>query len=132
MTNKSVKIKNILNFHNGRGSQEGLIGELKTCAQCDLIPVRKKHGNQIFFISGILAHNLGRELQMNTLEKKRNTSMKRASLWKFSKLSTLGSKLIRCAGRLTRPQGKLKLTINKNKLIMEEFSHFREKLDKAA
>src|SRR5208282_4938830 len=28
-TNKFEKIKNILNFHNGRGSQEGLIGELK-------------------------------------------------------------------------------------------------------
>lgn len=132
ITNKSGKIKNILSFHNGRGSQEGLIGELKTCAQCDLIPVRKKCGNQIFFTSGILAHNLGRELQMNTSRKQRNTTTKRAALWEFRKLSTLGLKLIRCAGRLTRPQGKLKLTINKNKLIMEEFSYIREVLDKAA
>jgi Transposase DDE domain group 1 len=132
VTNKSGKMKNILNFHSGRGSQEGLIGELKTGAQCDLIPVRKKCGNQIFFTSGILAHNLGRELQMGTLEKQRNTTTKRAALWKFKKLNTIGSKLIRCAGRLTRPQGKLKLTINKNRLIMDEFSRIREILDKAA
>jgi hypothetical protein len=132
VTNKSGKMKNILNFHSGRGSQEGLIGELKTGAQCDLIPVRKKCGNQIFFTSGILAHNLGRELQMSTLEKQRNTTTKRAALWKFKKLNTIGSKLIRCAGRLTRPQGKLKLTINKNRLIMDEFSRIRKILDKAA
>jgi hypothetical protein len=132
VTNKSCRMKNIVNFHNGRGSQEGIIGELKTYSQCDLVPVRKKCGNQVFFISGILAHNLGRELQMSALKRQRNTTEKRASLWKFKQLGTLRSTLVRCAGRLTRPQGKLKLTMNNNRFVKNELLHILETLEQAA
>ncbi len=69
-----------------------------------MVPVRKKCGNQIFFISGILAHNLGRELQMSTLERQRNTTEKRSALWGFKQLGALRSTLVQCAGRLTRPR----------------------------
>jgi hypothetical protein len=40
VTNKLVRMKNILAFRNGRGSQEGVFGELKSHAQADYVPVR--------------------------------------------------------------------------------------------
>jgi len=48
ITNKKNTMKNVLHFHNGRGCQEGFIGELKSGCQMDYIPVRKRSGNQIF------------------------------------------------------------------------------------
>lgn len=132
VTNKLCSMKKVLQFHNGRGSQEGLIGELKAHCQCDLIPTRKKAGNQAYFFAGIMAHNLNRELQMTTHEKQRNTTEKRAPLWKFKQLNTLRGTIIQRAGRLTMPQGKLKLTMSGNQTTKSEILHFFDALDKAA
>ena len=35
ITNKSLCAKKVLNYHNGRGAQEGLFAELKSHAQMD-------------------------------------------------------------------------------------------------
>ena len=37
----------VMDFHHGRGSQEGLIGEAKSCAQMDYIPSRKLAVNRV-------------------------------------------------------------------------------------
>ena len=111
-TSKTVNTKKVMLFHCGRGSQEGIIGELKSQCGLDYIPFRNKAPNQLYLFSGIIAHNLNRELQMVAYERDRSTTEKRPSLWIFQELNTIRKNIIQRAGRLTRPQGKLKLTMN--------------------
>jgi hypothetical protein len=52
--------------HHGRGSQEGIIGELKSAMNLDHVPCRKRMANETFPFSGEYAHNWLRALQMQT------------------------------------------------------------------
>ena len=62
----------------------------------------------------------------------RNTTEKRAPLWKFEQLGTLRRKLIQRAGQLTKPQGKLTLTMSANSVLKSELLHYLEVLEQAA
>jgi len=132
VTNKRIRAGKLLAFHNGRGSQEGVFAELKTDSQLEYVPTRTLSGNQIYLLSAVLAHNLSRELQMETMAKQRATTAKRTQLWAFERLDTLRRKLIQRAGRLTRPQGKLTLTLSANASVKNELLHYLTELDKAA
>jgi hypothetical protein len=114
VTNKTLGAKKVAAFHEGRGSQEGIFGELKSDGQMDYVPVRRRVGNQIYLLATLFAHNLSRELQMQTGLPSRHTTAKRAAWWVFEKLGTLRATLLQRAGRLTRPGGKLRLTISAN------------------
>ena len=132
VTNKQLSAKKALSFHNGRGAQEGVFAELKSQTQMDYVPTRRKAGNQVYLLSAVLAHNLNRELQMLCYEQDRHTTEKRAPLWRFEQLGTLRRKLIQRAGRLTRPQGKLTLTMSANPAVKSELLHYLEVLGHAA
>jgi hypothetical protein len=132
VTNKRLSAKKALTFHNGRGAQEGVFAELKSQTQMDYIPTRKKNGNQAYLLSAVLAHNLNRELQMCCYAQDRNTTEKRAPLWQFEQLGTLRGKLIQRAGRLTRPQGKLTLTMSASSKVKDELLHYLQILKQAA
>ena len=111
-------------FHNGRGSQEGIFAELKSQAQMDYIPTRRQAGNRVYLLAAMLAHNLSREMQMVANKRQRGTTEKRAPLWKFTQLGRLRRKLIQRAGRLTRPQRKLTLTMSENPTVKLELLHY--------
>lgn len=132
VTNKQLSAKKALRFHNGRGAQEGVFAELKSQTQMDYVPTRRKAGNQVYLLSAVLAHNLNRELQMLCYEQDRYTTEKRAPLWRFEQLGTFRRKLIQRAGRLTRPQGKLTLTMSANSTVKSELLHYLEVLGHAA
>ena len=132
VTNKRLKAENVATFHEGRGSQEGIFAELKTACQMGYVPVRTLMGNQIYLPAGLFAHNLTREWQMRTTPRARNTTAKRTALWVFVKLDTLRKKLIRRAGRLTRPHGKLTLTMSANNWIKKRVLETLAALKKAA
>ena len=66
VTNKSLNAHAIVDYHGGRGSQEGVFGELKTQCQMDYIPVRRRAGNETYLLASLFAFNLIRELQMQT------------------------------------------------------------------
>ena len=87
---------------------------MKSQTQMDYIAVRRMYGNQLYMFSAILAHNLNRELQMATRPRQRSTTEKRTTLWKFHEVATVRNTLINRAGRLTRPQGRLTLTMSAN------------------
>ncbi len=112
ITNKSVGTGTVLRFHEGRGSQEGIFGELKTHCSMGHVPVRARRGNQMYLLAGLFAHNLVRELQMLTTERSRSTTDNRAALWVFERVDTVRKTLLQRAGRLTSPGGKLTLTIS--------------------
>jgi hypothetical protein len=132
VTNKQTCAKKALTFHNGRGAQEGVFAELKSQTQMDYVPTRTKTGNQTFLLSAVLAHNLNREMQMLCYEKERNTTEKRAPLWCFEQLGSVRRKLIQRAGRLTRPQGQLTLTMGANPAVKSELLHYLDVLKSAA
>lgn len=48
VTNKAGKAGSILQFHNGRGSQEGIFAQGKTQTQLDYTPTNSLNGNRIF------------------------------------------------------------------------------------
>ena len=114
VTNKRGGLRHLVAYHEGRGNQEGVIGELKSQAAMDYVPVRSWVGNQVYLLCSVLAHNLARELQMQTTEPIRRRSEKRSAFWCFEKLGTLRRKWIQRAGRLTRPEGRLTLTLGCN------------------
>ena len=120
VTNKTVKAKTVVAFHNGRGSQEGIFAELKSQCQMGYVPVRTRIGNQLYLLAGLFAHNLTRELQMVTSPRCRKTTTKRATLWIFEQLGTLRKTVIQRAGRLTKPHGKLTLTISANGSVRQQ------------
>ena len=124
VTNKRVGAKHVAAFHEGRGAQEGIFAELKSHCHLDYVPVKTLAGNQTYLLAGLLAHNLGRELQMTARPPQRRTTAKRTPLWAFEKLGTLQRKLIQRAGRLLRPAGKLVLSMNANETVENELLHY--------
>jgi hypothetical protein len=112
ITNKSLKARAATNYHEGRGAQEGIFGELKSDVAMGHIPVRTRNGNQVYLLAGLLSHNLVRELQMRERAPVRRTNLTRAPLWVFERVSTLRQQILQRPGRLTRPCGAFTLTIN--------------------
>ena len=132
VTNKTLSPQKVVAFHEGRGSQEGIFGELKTHCQMGYVPVRKCLGNQMYLLAGLFAHNLLRELQMMTSAPSRRTTEKRTPLWAFEELHTFRAGLIQRAGRLTRPHGKLTLTISAGHWIKNRILDLLKRLQNAA
>jgi len=132
VTNKRVRVKKVLAFHNGRGAQEGVLGELKSQVQADYVPVRGWIGNRLWLLAGILAHNLMREMQMVAQPKARGTTEKRATLWVFEQATTIRRNLLQRAGRLTNPRGRLTLTMSANAAVKEQMLHYLRFLKKSA
>lgn len=117
ITNKRSRAKNVTEFHEGRGTQEGLFAELKSEAALSYVPCQHWNANKVYLLSNLLAHNLTRELQMRYDERLRNTSVKRPALWQFSKIGTLRKQLIQRAGRIIKPQGVLTLSMSANTAV---------------
>lgn len=132
VTNKRLGARKVLSYHNGRGAQEGIFAELKSQTQMDYIPTRRQAGNRVFVLAAMLAHNLNREMQMMAAEPQRNTTERRAPLWQFEQLGTLRRKLIQRAGRLTKPQGTLTLTMNADPTVKSQLLHYLDVLKQAA
>jgi hypothetical protein len=131
VTNKTTAARHAVAFHHGRGTQEAVFGELKSQGQMDYIPTRTLLGNQTYLLAVILAYNLNRELQMEVTEPERATTAERATLWIFEKLATLRQRLLQRAGRFTRPQGVLTLTVSANQAIKDDLLHHLEALQAA-
>ena len=123
VTNRKIKPRKVVLFHEGRGSQEGIFAELKTHCQMDYVPVKTRVGNQLYMFASILAHNLTRELQIRLNPRARGTTAKRAALWCFREIETLRRTLIQRAGRIIRPAGKLILSMNSNQRLERELQH---------
>ena len=122
----------MLLFHYGRGAQEAIFAEAKQHAGLDLIPTRRLYANQMVTLGAMMAHNLGREMQMLAQERSNYSRAKRPPAWTFQSLGTLRQRLLHRAGRLTQPQGELTLTMNSNPKVEKDLLHFLEMLKDAA
>ena len=132
VTNKKESAKAVVEFHNGRGTQELLFGNAKNDTALSVIPCKKLNANRIFTLASMMAHNLSREMQMIANPGKTRTKPKRPAGWKFKRLDTIRHQIIQRAGRLTRPQGELTLTLSANRAVEKDLLHYVEKLSQAA
>jgi hypothetical protein len=132
VTNKRESAKSVVQFHNGRGSQEAVFGDAKTDCGLNVIPSKRLIGNQIYTLCSMMAHNLSREMQMLTAPPAPRSLPKRPAAWAFEKLDTLRHRIIQRAGRLTRPHGELTLTMSANETVREDLLNFLDILQEAA
>jgi len=133
VTNKTEYAKSVVLFHNGRGSQEAIFGDAKNDAALDVIPSKRLAGNQLFTLCSMMAHSLSREVQMLASPRAVSRALpKRSAAWKFEKLDTLRHRIIQRAGRFTRPQGQLTLTMSANQTVRHDLLQFLDVLQKAA
>lgn len=124
VTNKKQSAKKVMEYHQGRGSQEGLFAELKAQAQMDYIPVQGKAGNHMYMLCAVMAHNLNRELQMKTKKRTRKINAKRAAFWVFDSLNRVRNTLFIHAGRIIRPNGQFVLSMNSNDALKNEMARY--------
>ena len=128
VTNKTESAKNVVMFHNGRGSQEAIFGNAKTDTALGVIPCRRLTANQTFTLCAMMAHNMSRQIQMLSKPSALRALAKRPSAWAFEKLDTLRHRIIQRAGRLVRPQGKLTLTMSANQAVQNDLLHYLDVL----
>jgi hypothetical protein len=132
VTNKSGSAKSVVLFHNGRGSQEAVFGDAKSDAGLNAIPCKRLIANQVFTLCAMMAHNLSREIQMITRPAASRARAKRPAAWEFLRLDTIRHRIIQRAGRLTRPDGKLTLTMSANQAVRQDLMKFLDSMQKAA
>lgn len=128
LTNMSLSARKVLALHNGRGAQEAIFAELKSQTQMDYIPCKRLAANQTWLLAALMAHNLNRELQMSAEAPERATTEQRMPWWSFLRLGTRRMNLIQRAGRLTRPNGRLTLTMSANSAVQSELLHYLKAL----
>lgn len=131
-TNKPSRHSHVIAVHHGRGSQEGIIGELKSALNLDYVPCGKQLANETFLLSGVYAHNLLRALQMQITSPQRERRWKRPACWIFEKAQTLRTNLLLRAGRLSQPGNRKKLTISGDAEVAAMFAAHLEQLGSVA
>lgn len=124
VTNKTTKAAHVIDFHEGRGSQEGLFATLKSQAAMGYIPCKHWNANKLFLLCNVLAHNLTNELQMRHHNKTRTSTRQRPALWVFRQIGTLRKQIIQRAGRLIRPQGVLTLSMPVNDSVRHDLMQY--------
>jgi hypothetical protein len=132
VTNKTESAKRVVVFHNGRGSQEAIFGDAKQDSGLSVIPTKRLRGNQIYTLCAMMAHNLSREIQMLSDSPSHRAKPKRPAVWNFRTLDTLRHRIIHRAGRLTKPQGELTLTMSANDAVRRDLLHFLDFVQNAA
>ena len=110
MTNKPLSPASLLRYHNGRGSQEATFAEAKSQLGLGYLPSRREVGNQIYMLCNLIAHALGREIQMRAAPPRSKNTATRACLWTLERIGTLRNRLIKRAARIIHPQGRLVLS----------------------
>ena len=113
-TNKALSAPALWDFIAGRGAQEKTFAELKGEFALDVVPTNHYGANSAWQQLSVLAHNLMRGFQLQTLATPKPRSRKRTYAYTLRSMRTLRFLLIARAGRLARIGGRqvLRLTWN--------------------
>jgi Transposase DDE domain group 1 len=114
VTNLPLELPALYAFLCGRGAQEKTIAELKGEFALDVVPTKHYAANSAWQQLSILAHNLIRSFQLETIAAPKRHTRKRTYHYLCRSMRTLRFLLIARAGRLTRIDGRnvLRLTHN--------------------
>jgi hypothetical protein len=113
-TNMPLSLPALYAFVCGRGAQEKTLGELKGEFALDVVPTRHYGANSAWQQLSILAYNVARSFQLDTMAEPKPRSRKRTYAYLLRSMRTLRFLLVARAGRLTRIDGRnvLRLTTN--------------------
>ena len=131
-TNKVGSAEAVINFHHGRGSQEGVIGELKDQMNMDYVPSRWRTTNELYVWAAVWGHNLYRRLGMNAPMMRDEMDAKRPALWVFEQARTVRESLIHRPGRITLPGNRKLLTLSAPAKLQKKFKTVLESWLEAA
>jgi len=95
LTNKATSAASVVEFHAGRGSQEGLLGELKSQLHADAVPFRTQEANALSTWASIFAHNFLRHIQMANGERRKANTWNRSAMWNIRKAGSIRALICR-------------------------------------
>ena len=113
-TNLPLDLPALYAFICGRGAQEKTIAELKGEFALDVVPTRHYGATCAWQQLSVLAHNLIRSFQLDTLATPKPRSRKRTYAYLIRSMRTLRFLLVTRAGRLTRIGGRHVLRLSHN------------------
>jgi hypothetical protein len=113
-TNLALDLPALYAFICGRGAQEKTIAELKGEFALDVVPTRHYGANSAWQQLSVLAHNLSRSFQLDTLAIPKPRTRKRTYTYLIRSMRTLRFLLITRAGRLARVSGRHVLRLSHN------------------
>ena len=113
-TNLALDLPALYAFICGRGAQEKTLAELKGEFALDVVPTAHYGANSAWQQLSVLAHNLARSFQLDTLATPKPRSRKRTYAYLIRSMRTLRFLLIARAGRLTRIGGRHVLRLSRN------------------
>lgn len=113
-TNMALSLPALYAFIGGRGAQEKTFAELKGEFALDVVPTRHYGANCAWQQLSILAYNIARSFQLDTIATPRRRSRKRTYAYVLRSMRTLRFLLIARAGRLTRIGGRQVLRLAQN------------------
>jgi len=113
-TNMALDLPAVYAFICGRGAQEKTLAELKGEFALDVVPTRHYGANTAWQQLSVLAHNLIRNFQLDTLAEAKPRSRKRTYTYLIRSMRTLRFLVIARAGRLTRIRGRHVLRLSHN------------------
>ena len=113
-TNLALDLPALYAFICGRGAQEKTLAELKGEFALDVVPTHHYGANSAWQQLSVLAHNLARSFQLDTLATPKPRSRKRTYAYLIRSMRTLRFLLIARAGRLTRIGGRHVLRLSHN------------------
>jgi DDE family transposase len=118
-TNKALSPAALWAFMAGRGAQEKTLAELKGEFALDVVPTHHYGANSAWQQVSVLAHNLLRSFQLQTLATPKLRSHKRTYAYTLRSMRTLRFLLIARAGRLARIGGRQVLRMTENALTQK-------------
>ncbi|MGH7418008.1 MAG: IS1380 family transposase, partial [Candidatus Rokuibacteriota bacterium] len=113
-TNLALGLPALYAFVCGRGGQEKTLGEVKGEFGFDVVPTRHYGANSAWQQLSVLAYNVLRTFQLDTLATPKPRSRKRTFRYRLHSLRTLRFRLIARAGRLVRLAGRPVLRLATN------------------
>lgn len=113
-TNKTLGLRGLYHFMNGRGIQEKTIGELKSGFAFGIIPTNRYSANTAWQKLNILAHNIATSFQLAAGAAPKRRSLKRTASYLIRSIRTLRFEWLNKAARLLRPNGTAVLRLAAN------------------
>jgi len=127
-TNMALDLPALYAFICGRGAQEKTTAELKGEFALDVAPTRHYGANTAWQQFSVLAHNLIRNFQLDTLAVPKPRSRKRTYRYLIRSMRTLRFLVIARAGRLTRIRGRHVLRLSHNPAIEALYASLNQRL----
>ena len=131
-TNKTLGLRALYHFQNGRSVQEKTISELKTGYAFASIPSGTYRANTAWQKLNLLAHNLVTTFQLQTTAVERPRSLKRTASYLLRSIRTLRFEWLNRAARLVRPGGAPVLRLAGNQATREVVEAIDQALANAA